>query len=103
MTRPAIVFLPRKLIKNTLLAGALVSRLTWGQCDLSAYKPALGLTAVQRLGVVEVSWAGERGEQLRASFALKDGQPAVAELAARKGAAKWVVLGRNLTPEFQVT
>jgi hypothetical protein len=33
---------------------------------------------------VEVSWQGEQGQQNRARFALRDGQPVVAELAARK-------------------
>src|SRR5262249_52668786 len=30
------------------------------------------------------------------------GQPLVREIAVRKGAGDWVVLGRNLTPEFDV-
>jgi hypothetical protein len=53
--------------------------------------------------LLELGWSGERGDQLRASFTLKDGQPGVAELAVRKTPAKWLVLGRNLMPEFQVT
>ena len=54
-------------------------------------------------GVLEVTWQGERREQLRASFAIRDGQPVVQELAARKEGGAWIVLGQNLTPEFQIT
>ena len=52
---------------------------------------------------MEVTWTGERGEELRASFTSNSGQPVVRELAARTTQGKWIVLGRNLTPEFQVT
>ena len=52
---------------------------------------------------VEVSWPGEQGQQNRARFALRDGQPIVAELAAKKAGGAWVVLGNDLTPDFQVT
>lgn len=72
-------------------------------CDLSEYKPLEGIKAEQRLGVLEVTWLGERGEQLRASFTIRDGQPIVHELAARKGAGAWIVLGRDVVPEFEVT
>jgi hypothetical protein len=36
------------------------------------------------------------------SFAIRDGQPIIEEMAARKLRGEWVPLGRNLTPEFQV-
>ena len=74
------------------------------QCDLSAYKAAPGLTAVRTADSVTVAWTGERAEQLRAVFGLRSGQPTVLELAVRRTAAsKWVILGSNLTPEYQVT
>lgn len=72
-------------------------------CDLGAYKPQDGLKAQMRAGVLEVTWQGERREQLRAGFAVRDGQPVVTELAARKEGGNWIVLGQNLSPEFQVT
>src|SRR2546430_7373755 len=43
------------------------------------------------------------GVQTCALPILRDGQPLVRELAAKKGAAGWIVLGRDLAPEFQVT
>ena len=66
------------------------------------YKPAAGMTAVTTGGTVTLTWPGEDGAQLRASFAIENGQPIVKELAARQGGA-WAVLGKDLTPEFQVT
>jgi hypothetical protein len=47
--------------------------------------------------------AGERREELRARFGSVTGAPVVLELAARKTAGRWVTLGRNLTPEFEIT
>ena len=38
-----------------------------------------------------------------AEFALQGGQPVVRELAARKTGGPWAVLGRNLSPEFEVS
>jgi hypothetical protein len=72
-------------------------------CDLKGYKAQDGLTAAVREGVLELQWTGERGEQLRATFTLRDGQPMVHELSARKTGGAWVTLGRDLTPEFEVT
>ena len=71
-------------------------------CDLAAYKPQEGLQAQIRSGVLTVNWNGERGEQLRAGFAIQNGRPVVTELAAR-GSGAWIVLGRNLSPEFEIT
>ena len=34
---------------------------------------------------------------------MRDGQPVVEELAARKAGGAWIELGKNLTPDFQVT
>jgi hypothetical protein len=72
-------------------------------CDLQQYKPLDGLRADVRQGVLEIAWEGERSEQLRAAFTIRDDQPVVQELAARKSGGNWIVLGRDLTPEFQVT
>jgi hypothetical protein len=71
-------------------------------CDLKDYKSADGLKAEVRGDALNIEWRGERNEQLRAVFAIRDGQPLVRELAARKNGG-WVTLGRDLTPEFDVT
>jgi hypothetical protein len=72
-------------------------------CEFKEYKAIDGLKAEVKNGALEVSWRGERDQQLRASFTIPDGQPTVHELAVRKGQGSWIVLGRDLTPEFQVT
>lgn len=73
------------------------------QCSLQGYKPADGLTAEMRAGVLTFAWRGERDQRLRAEFTIRDGQPQIQELAARTGGGQWVVLGRALYPEFHVT
>ena len=72
-------------------------------CDFTGYKAQDGLRAQPRGGDVELLWSGERGEQLRALFAIRDGQPVVQELAVRKrDGGGWTTLGKNLSPEFEV-
>ena len=82
-------------------------------CNMKDYKAVDGLHAAASAGGVTLTWQGEDQQELRAQFALRDGQPVVAELAAIKGGVVgaggsggrggWVVLGKDLTPEFQVT
>ncbi len=72
-------------------------------CDLKDYKPISGLTAEVRGATLEVLWDGERGEQLKAGFAIRNGQPYVSDLEVRRSGGKWVLLGHDLTPEFEVT
>ncbi|MDP9171066.1 MAG: hypothetical protein M3N54_10655, partial [Acidobacteriota bacterium] len=81
----------------------LTAGLALPQCDLSQYKAVPGIAAAMQKDALELVWSGERGEQLRASFAIRSGAPAVRELAARKAGGKWIVLGSNLTPEYQLT
>ena len=73
------------------------------KCEMANYKPQEGLNAQVRAGVLELTWQGERHEELRARFASRGGQPLVQELAARKSGGTWVVLGQNLSPEFEIT
>jgi hypothetical protein len=89
-----------------LVSGALWTALSAAQelnCDLNDYKAQDGLKAQMRAGTLEVTWRGERQNELRAGFAIRGGQPLVQELAARKNNGKWIVLGQNLTPEFGLT
>lgn len=85
-----------------LIAGPVWAQGTSG-CERSGYRPVNGISAETSAGGVTLTWPGEGNEQLRASFALQDGQPVVRELAARTTGGAWVVLGSDLTPEFQVT
>src|SRR5262249_8587942 len=50
-----------------------------------------------------VSWQGERGQESRAQFYIVDGTPTIRELATRSNGGEWMVLGRELVPEFGVT
>jgi hypothetical protein len=72
-------------------------------CDLKECKPVDAMKAETAAGTLQVTWQGERDQQLRAQFAIRDGQPLVQELAASKGQGSWIVLARNVTPEFEVT
>ena len=93
-------------VLGPLLCAVLFSPWAAGQvlsCNLDDYRPLEGLAATVREGVLEVKWRGEQDQQLRAVFAIRNHQPLVRELAASNDGAKWLVLGRDLTPEFQVT
>jgi hypothetical protein len=72
-------------------------------CDLSGYKEQDGLRAQMRNEALELTWRGERQNELRAVFAVRNGEPVVQELAVRRRGGKWIVLGQNLTPEFELT
>ncbi len=72
-------------------------------CDMKGYKPGNGIKAEAASDGVSFTWPGEENEQLRARFAIRDGQPVVAEMAARAGSGAWMELGKDLSPEFQVT
>jgi hypothetical protein len=72
-------------------------------CDMQGYKPTDGLSASMRGGVLTIVWRGEHGQELRTAFTVKDGQPEIQEMAARKGEGAWLELGANLQPEFHMT
>jgi hypothetical protein len=72
-------------------------------CSLKGYNPVEGMKAEAGPDAVTLTWSGEAGQQLRAQFSIRDGQPVVKELAARAGSGPWTVLGKNLSPDFQVT
>jgi hypothetical protein len=71
-------------------------------CNFEGYRPVDGIHAEMSENSVHLSWRGESGQQLAAQFAIQNGQPIVRQLAVRNGSG-WDVLGKDLTPEFQVT
>ena len=92
--------------RSLLFPLALISGIAAGQtlhCNLQQYKPIDGVKAAADGRAVTLTWRGEAGQQLRAQFTIRDGQPAVEELAARTNGGQWVELGKDLTPDFQVT
>jgi hypothetical protein len=72
-------------------------------CDLTGYHAQPGLEAVTENNGLTVRWDGERGQELRARFAVVNATPTILELAVRRKGGAWQTLGRNLAPEFGVT
>jgi len=72
-------------------------------CDLTQYTAGLGLTATVERDTLVVTWTGENGAELRATYAIDRAQPLIRDLAVRKRGGAWQTLGRNLTPEYDVT
>jgi hypothetical protein len=73
-------------VRGSLLCWALVSAAAAGQtlnCNLQGYKSVEGLKAEANARAATLTWSGESGQQLRAQFTIRDGQPIVQELAAR--------------------
>ena len=85
-----------------ILCGTAAAAQT-ASCSLQDWKGIAGVSVTANRDSVEVSWPGEQSQQNRARFALRNGQPVIAELAARKPGGAWIVLGKDLTPDFQVT
>jgi len=73
------------------------------QCNMQGYKAVDGVKVAAAANSIELAWPGEKGQQLRARFSLRDGQPVIQELAVQKIGGAWIVLGKDLTPDFQVT
>src|SRR4051812_31995543 len=69
------------------------------KCDLSEYKSAQGLTAAIDQDLLVVTWAGQSGSDLRARYAIDNGQPVIRDFSIRKAGGQWAALGQNLTPE----
>ena len=94
----------------------VISKLAWGvilatgiakaqsiSCNLENFKPDNGIKAEQSGNSLILTWPGESSDMLRAKFTIRDGQPVVEELAARDTKGAWIILGKDLSPEFQVT
>ncbi len=84
-----------------VLSGAAAAQTM--HCNMQAYKAVDGVKVAAAANSIELAWLGEKGQQLRARFTLLNGQPVIQELAAQKAGGAWIVLGKDLTPDFQVT
>jgi hypothetical protein len=71
-------------------------------CDLAQYKASTGPTASVAQDVLTVSWRGQNGSEMRARYAIDNGQPVIRDLAVRRSGGQWASLGQNLTPEYRV-
>ncbi len=72
------------------------------RCEMTQYRAVSGLTATAEPDALAVTWSGANGSELRARYAIDNGQPVVRELAVRKSGGQWAPLGQNLVPEFYV-
>ncbi|MBS1824863.1 MAG: hypothetical protein JST93_06055 [Acidobacteria bacterium] len=86
----------------TILPLLLSTASLFGACSLKEYKAQPGLTAEAAGDGVRLNWQGERGDSLRAIFAVDAGQPVVRELAVRRANGQWITLASSLQPEFEV-
>jgi hypothetical protein len=91
-----------RLLFGMVLCSGLAAAQTL-KCDLGGYKPVDGVRAEVKGEAVTLSWNGEAGEQLMAEFALRSGEPVVLQLAARNPGGPWTVLGKDLSPDFEVS
>ena len=71
-------------------------------CDLAQYRASAGLTAAMEQDALAVTWEGQGGSEVRARYAIDQGQPLIRELAVRRAGGQWATLGQNLTPEYYV-
>src|ERR1700687_5327436 len=90
----------RVLFLLALACGAAQSQSL--NCDLREYKPLDGLSAQVGAGNLQVRWEGERGNELRAEFTIRDGQPVIHELTIRSGHGAWRIIASDLMPLFDV-
>src|SRR2546430_17553502 len=67
-------------------------------CDLTQYHARDGLHAEMVQGELEVAWAGDHGQELRARFTLRDAHPLVRQLAARGAGRGSKGLARDPAP-----
>lgn len=72
-------------------------------CDMDKYAPQDGLAAKATAQGVEFTWTGKHQQEMRASFAIENGQPKITSLSVRKSGGAWIQLAGNLTPEYEVT
>lgn len=73
------------------------------RCDLGEYKPVVGVRAAIKDNSIVLGWQGEGTQNLMAQFSIRDSQPIVLDLAAQSNGGPWISLGKNLTPDFEVT
>ncbi|MEW5977703.1 MAG: hypothetical protein AB1898_18060 [Acidobacteriota bacterium] len=86
-----------------LLATAPALSATSGPCDLSALQAIPGVEVKAEGDRLSIRWQGAQKQELRVGFKLRGTGPVIQELATRRPAGPWVILGRELSPEFHVT
>ena len=96
----------KKILQSSAISLAFLATAASAQspvCNTRNFKPVPGITTVVDAQGITLTWSGEHDQQLRARFALRNGQPVVAELAARTKSGPWISLAKDLAPQFEVT
>lgn len=99
-TSAALVFLTSTAVR--IIAARTTGLADSLNCDLSQYRAGSSPNASVDQNLLVVSWAGQSGAELRARYAIENGQPLVRDLAVRKAGGAWATLGQNLVPEYHV-
>ena len=73
-------------------------------CALDSVRAQPGLTVWQAGDVLTVQWDGDRNQQLRMQFALRQGTPTIHELAVRRPGSTggWGVVAADAIPDYRV-
>ncbi len=98
MMRRAVLVLTLTLLASAAHADPM-------SCALDSVKAQPGLTVSQAGDVLTVQWDGDRNQQLRMQFALRQGTPTIHELAVRRagGTGGWGVVAADAIPEYRIT
>ena len=95
------------MLQSRILTGLLLwTALAAGQsvnCDLGGYKAQDGLKAQMRAGALELTWRGERQNNCAPPSRFGTDSRWSRSWPCARAAASWIVLGQNLTPEFELT
>ncbi len=87
-------------MKQALLVCALA--VTGAICGYVRWPGAVVAAQSTDCNGLTLTWDGERNQEFRLRFAIDNGTPTIAELAARKKAGAWGTLAANVIPEYRV-
>jgi len=71
-------------------------------CSLGEYRQTPGLAASVAGDVLEATWEGDAGQQVRLRLAVVGGGPTIQEIAVRPQGRGWQVVAAGLAPEYRV-
>src|SRR5262249_36697294 len=71
-------------------------------CSLTSYKAIAGLAAAVSGDTLELTWDGNRNQELRLRLNNTGGTPTIRELAVRTKGGAWATIATNVTPEFRI-
>ncbi len=83
---------------STITAGAQDAL----NCNLFGYEAKEGLTATVANDLLTVTWEGDPNNEVRLRFTIENKVPVIKEMAIRQLHEPWMVLAKNVIPEFRV-